>query len=449
MDRLAEQVVAWHNRHPLAKRITIYDVHTIGVVALPFMRSGGSAASAEPVEPVLTDAVSPESVAAWGENEPPLIANANAAHLDALADQEVPPVSAGNALRERLRGLAFWQRDKKPASLQAWPAFSERFVGSLSPRRIAHFAKTYGYTTRPGDASWPQRVVPIDDVMMAAGSAAGGSWPFELYLMSAAIDAGTSRTRVLAGHGRKPILLGKRCLSPLRLGLLALVLLGLAGAAALLWWPHGSSAAAKAEPVEVAASAASAAEPMASAREAPAASAVMAEPVPASAPEMPASEPASAPSLEAAPNIRPQIALPPRPARTSEAAAEKTVEAKPVEKAMEKAADKGAEKTAEPVSMPAVIKPAGKAVEQGLSGKPVVALVGPVSPNKADAEALLERMRKLIAPTQADPKALQGQIFQTPEGWRAAVWPFASREEAQLINATLVARGMRTRAVDF
>lgn len=443
MDRLAEQVVAWHNRHPLAKRITVYDVHTIGVVALPFMRSGGSAASADPVEPVLTDVVSPESLAAWGENESAPAVHPNAAHLDALADQNLPPVSAGTALRERLRGLAFWRRGKKSVSLQAWPAFSEPFVGRLSPRRIANFAKSYGYTTRPGDASWPQRVVPIDDAMMAAGSAAGGSWPFELYLMSAAIDAGSSRTRVLAGHGRSPVLLGKRCLSPVRLGLLALVLLGLAGGAAVLWWPHGPPPAEQAAVVVEAApwpaSAASAPPPMASAPEAPAASAVMAEPLPASAPERAASapEPASVPSIEAPPSIRPQIALPARPARASEATAERPAEARPAEKA------------ADPVAMPTVIKPAGKAVEQALSGKPVVALVGPISPNKADAEALLERMRKLIAPTQADPKALQGQIFQTPEGWRAAVWPFASREEAQLINATLVARGMRTRAVDF
>jgi len=84
------------------------------------------------------------------------------------------------------------------------------------------------------------------------------------------------------------------------------------------------------------------------------------------------------------------------------------------------------------------------------NGKPVVALVGPPSANKADAEALLERLRAAVAGVQgASNTALQAAVFQTPEGWRAAVWPFGSREEAQIINATLVARGMRTRAVDF
>ena len=84
------------------------------------------------------------------------------------------------------------------------------------------------------------------------------------------------------------------------------------------------------------------------------------------------------------------------------------------------------------------------------SSKPVVALVGPPSASKAEAEARLEKLRAAVAGVQGKSGgSLQAQVFQTPEGWRAAVWPFASREEAQLINATLVSRGMKTRAVDF
>ena len=97
--------------------------------------------------------------------------------------------------------------------------------------------------------------------------------------------------------------------------------------------------------------------------------------------------------------------------------------------------------------------PNSKAIAKAksLAAKPVVALVGPVSASKADAEATLARMRNMLGPTQggAGGAALQAQVFETPEGWRPAVWPFASREEAQLINATLIARGMRTRAMDF
>ena len=70
----------------------------------------------------------------------------------------------------------------------------------------------------------------------------------------------------------------------------------------------------------------------------------------------------------------------------------------------------------------------------GAAGGKLVALVSQPHRNKADAEALLVRMREMIGAT------LGG----------TAVWPFGSREEAQLINATLLARGIRgTRAVDF
>ncbi len=184
MDRLVEQVVAWHNRHPLAKRITIYDVHTMGVVALPFMRNAQADAAARrggirgKVEPVLTDEISPESLAAaWDEEGLTVAADPNAAHLDALADQEAPPDQGKLTWRERLGRLAFW-RKQADTGAKAWPVFSERFVSHLSPKRIAAFAQAHGYTSQPGDATWPQRIVPIDELLMGSGTAGGGSWPF-------------------------------------------------------------------------------------------------------------------------------------------------------------------------------------------------------------------------------------------------------------------------------
>ncbi|HEY1132070.1 MAG TPA: hypothetical protein VGF12_21870, partial [Roseateles sp.] len=78
----------------------------------------------------------------------------------------------------------------------------------------------------------------------------------------------------------------------------------------------------------------------------------------------------------------------------------------------------------------------------------IVALVGPPG-SKADAEALLKKMQAGLAGVHSNPQALQGDVIQTPEGWRATVWPFPSREQAQLINATLVARGLKTKAVNF
>lgn len=86
----------------------------------------------------------------------------------------------------------------------------------------------------------------------------------------------------------------------------------------------------------------------------------------------------------------------------------------------------------------------------GAAGGKLVALVSQPHRNKADAEALLVRMREMIGATLGGNAVTHGEVFQTKDGWRAAVWPFGSREEAQLINATLLARGIRgTRAVDF
>ena len=77
-----------------------------------------------------------------------------------------------------------------------------------------------------------------------------------------------------------------------------------------------------------------------------------------------------------------------------------------------------------------------------------VALVGPPG-SKADAEVLLAKMKAGLVGVHSHPDALQADVIQTPEGWRATVWPFPSREQAQLINATLVARGLKTKAVNF
>jgi hypothetical protein len=80
---------------------------------------------------------------------------------------------------------------------------------------------------------------------------------------------------------------------------------------------------------------------------------------------------------------------------------------------------------------------------------PLVALASPGYPSKAEAEAQLARMREHVAVIVREGGALQGEVFETPQGWRAAVWPFATREEAQIVNATMVARGWKTRAVSF
>ena len=38
LEPLVARVVAWHNRHPLARRITTHQVLSLGFVALPYAR---------------------------------------------------------------------------------------------------------------------------------------------------------------------------------------------------------------------------------------------------------------------------------------------------------------------------------------------------------------------------------------------------------------------------
>ncbi|QPF75213.1 hypothetical protein G8A07_21375 [Roseateles sp. DAIF2] len=461
MDRLAEQVVAWHNRNPLAKRISIYDVHTIGVVALPFMGGGAPAPlPAGPIEPVLGDTSDGEG-APEGPPLPPgpppaIAASPPAAPLPAWRQALTP-------LLQRL-GLA-------PRAGEGWPLFSERFINRLSSRRIAAFALRHGHANPPGAADWPQRAIPIDERLMARGAArAGGAWPYEIYLMSAGIDAGTSRTRVLLaqGDGEPLQVLGRRCLNPLALATLGALVLLLVGTPTLWLAGHHRGEAELAPPV--AASAASAPLLVAAASAPPLPSAASEPSAPASSAASAPLEPASAASSSAvasvevetpaatssAPDIRPQL-VPPRPIRPGTPPMAAATPASEPTAATGKTGTStatppaAATTLAEELNRPRATASAAPSIGDtaaATSGRQV-ALVGPVSPTRAEAEVVLERMRGLLGQTVSQPGALQGQVFRTHEGWRAAIWPFGSREEAQLINATLVARGLRTKAVDF
>lgn len=410
MERLAEQIVDWHNRHPLARRITAGDVHTIGVVALPFVRASAQAGGF--VEPVLTDAVGFDELAAS------------------------PPVSRGAVWLQRLKGLASKLPGRAPRT--QWRAFSEPFLPGPSLSSIEQFALAHGFAEPPATPeARPWRVIVIDERLAATHS----GWPFELYLMTAGIDVGSRRTRVLAGRGIPSEILGRRLWDPLRLGAAAVALALLIAAGAWMLWPQRATEPAKEPPSPAAsapapaASAASAVQEVAALTAAPAVTASAAE-----AASAPPSEPAaSAPDTEAPPDIRPRLV-------------ERTDGVKRPPLRADKPVEVPAAQVPEPAPLPTASKPAP--VDPRLAGmakapeQVVVALVGPPG-SKADAEALLKKMQDGLRGVHSNPQALQADVIQTPEGWRATVWPFPSREQAQLINATLVARGLKTKAVNF
>lgn len=450
MERLAEQIVAWHNRHPLARRIAAGDVHTVGVVALPFVRASAEAGGL--VEPVLTDAVTFDELAA------------------------TPRPNAVAALLQRMQRLA---RGLKLPGLKPrtqWRAFNERFVPGLRPARIERFALAHGFADPPATPeAQPWRVIVIDEALASAHS----GWPFELYLMTAGIDHGKQRTRVLAGRGIPSEIVGQRLWDIRRVAAAVALLLVLAAGTAWLMWPKAPPEPA---PDLVVAEAAAASAPGSAAAAEPASAAAsdaapVTDPAASAASAAGTAEAASAPPAAASepdpdappPDIRPRLVErtdgvkrppllsskpPAAPTREADPAAGKPAET-PGTRAAEKAPDKGADKATE--------KAAEKATDKATPAEPVdprlarmaqskdrvvVALVGPPG-SKAEAEALLKKMQEGLQGVHSDPAALQADVIQTPQGWRATVWPFPSREQAQLINATLVARGLKTKAVNF
>jgi len=431
-DVVAWLLVNWHNKHPLARRIGIADVHTVGAVALPFM------AQALPKEPSL------EAAAAPAETAPP-----------SPAKRRLP-----------------WQR--KPAGSGPRPAWVDEFIPGLKTSAVAAMALDHGFTAAPDEL--PLRRVEIDERALAADTNQAGAWPMELVLLSAAFDAGPARRRVLVG--RRDRVLGRRALDPARLGVTASVAALVLIAAVWALWPSSrpseeqlaAQAAAEAASAASAAAAASAAS-AALAQVALAAQEASAASGSASAPTGAASDPPMAASAAAS-----EVVPSPTASAASSAAAPVRPPSAPtipsirptLQSGVERAQREQAAAATKATSLPDAAKPAASAPETerrvsvddaGLGtlmkrdaapGGKLVALVGPAQKSKADAEAQLARMREMIGQTLGGNAVPNGEVFQTRDGWRAAVWPFGSREEAQLINATLLARGIRgTRAVDF
>ncbi len=436
---IQQAVVAWHNRHPLAARIDASQVHSIGWVALPFLRPP------QGVEPTL--------------DAPPQA-----------------PKGDGEASPQR-SGLRRWMPGVKSAQSGPWPVFSETFIDGLSARRAAAFTVQHGSAEAPAPDTndWPQRRIDVDGDL--AERSAGG-WPVELWVISAAIDVGKERRRVLVGADGQAVA-GPRhwrrhAWPALGLGSSALLVAG-----AVAWWglgkhaqeptspaatsPAQGASAPAAGPIEASAPAApasAASPPQAVASEpSPAASAASASGTEraASAPEVPASAPSAD---EPAPDIRPQLVKPlpnrrgttaaPMLSKLGGASAEAPQPAPPAASGPNPAPAPA--NTSSPPRADGPYRGAAtpEQLRPGLSAQgPLIALVSPGTRSKAEAEAMLGRMTEHLKATMAQQSGLRGEVIETPEGWRAAVYPFATREEAAILNATMVARGWRTRSVTF
>ena len=228
--RLLAAVVAWHNRHPLARRLSVAEVGGLGTLAVPL--------------PAVAAAAVPAGAAA-------------AQSSDATA---APPAGATAAPAAEPAAAPAWRRLLQRLPRPGWPGrrggvgFAEaQVIPGISAARLSRFALHQGEAERPGPAGWPQRVL-----VAQAGAAA------PRHLFAAAFRTGPQQSRrVVIGARPDGLVLGRRQWSRARLASATaslLLLLGAGGVGAWRWQGAAPAAAtlAHAVPAAPAASAVSA-----------------------------------------------------------------------------------------------------------------------------------------------------------------------------------------------
>ena len=501
LPAVAARLVAWHNRHPLARRITAAQVHAVGYVALPFV-----------LRDVLKDVSKETSKEASSEA---------AAAPHAAAGETGAAGAAGGSLRERALACA---RQPESATLPMpdiaaaaaphgplQPDFSENFIDPLTPRQVARFAAKAGQPLARAPSDAPTRLVRADGTH--PGRAA-----VPLYLLTAAIETGIYKSRVLLGGGAPAAVLGHRIWSRPRigalLGVLTLSVLGLVMALRPAA-PHGgvpmaAAAAAAPAPAPAPAPAATAlaathvpalnvaavthanAPAPGDAREAPrraehtvgrtaehtsepraeraVASAIerQAEPATAHRAERPAARPAahgatvaqtlvstpvaspaevaaSTPGRMALPSIRPQLSeeakAAARQARAgAKAAATASLPAAPAVRA--------AMPSTLPGTQPGTLFGTQPTIQLATQpAAPTFALSTRRLRTRAEADQVQVAMQSLLKTVGANP--VKVDVLAEGDDWRVVGWPFGSRTNADKARALLVSRGMRVQVVGF
>ena len=392
LSALAHHVVAWHNRHPLARRIGVQDVQGVGYVVMPLLGSVSEATAAGRPDDADAGTTLRERAMARAQQGTPAPAPA-AAPAPAPAPTPAQGKAQGKALKR---------------------AFTEDFIAPLSPARVARWAARQGVplATEPRDA--PVRRVLTD-------RAADTARLTERWVLTAQIDTGHARTRVLVGAGANPAVLGRRLLSAPRLGVVAAVVLGVV----LSLGPSlkGGSPA----PLRTLASA-SAPTP------APAVETAAAGPLPAaSATPAPAPPPDVEPTLGRVelPSLGPQIDARRRAAQ----------EALQPAAAAASAPNPAPEPTLQPA--PAQAQPPRPVAATGSAFAVSTRLLR----TRTESEQLAGAMRALLAPPGSPP--MHVDVLAVGDDWRVVGWPYADRAAAEKAQALLATRGMRVQIVDF
>jgi len=437
LHAVVARVVAWHNRHPLARRITAAQVNSVGYVALPY---AAPAPAAPPTPTPPTPAADPFLDPAPDPGPEPETGPAGADSRGAADPPATDPTAAAakpvSSLRARaaagegdaasLPGVAPAAAPPAVTSAPGAPrrlVCSEDFMAPVPVKRVLDWVRTHGVALprEPGDG--PVHQVPVDAALLPAGAGVA-----QLWVATAAIELGGQRHRLLLGGGAEPAVLGRRAWSrPRLLGAFAVPAVLVA---ALGWWLWPQAPAAVAPPVTVLAAAGAVA---------PAAA--------ASAPQAPAS--AAWADIEA-PGAPARIArLPALLDDAGKAQARAAVAALRAERqasaAVPTAAATGAAVAPPPDVRPAA--PASPAAQPAPAPAVVFGLSTRLLRTRAEAELLQSAFQFLLGGT-AGP-ALRVEMLPTGEDWRVVCWPYERRADAERARAVLLARGLRVELVDF
>ncbi len=448
---VAARVVAWHNRHPLARRIDVKDVHSLGVVALPWSTAGATEPPTSRLERL----------------KGPVLA------LVAKLRRKPPPVDAEPATRsEPLRA-----------------AFSEDFIPGTPTARIAAFVRQHGREDSPAPDHWPMRQVHSDaDVT--------DTW---LYILTAAIGTDGQRPRLLLSAAPRAVVLGRRMWDRRRMMVAGVAgLLLVAGLVGIGLWVRSRQAPAHDAAAAPAVAASAASTPQATASAPPSA---------ASVPEAAASSVAaasSATSADAASAAMAHASSPSHPghaasaAEAPEAAASGSASAPAAsgsgaataslgpassgshdEQSLERRETARTLSTKEPESTgrlsptrsplggapanrPAESPPpAASSISEFLTQdrqddartKPPrhFALMSRGARSRAAAEALLPRVQAAAKAIDVDPddRNVHIEVIQAKGGWHAVWWPFPDQRSATEARWALALKGVTVDLVDF
>ncbi len=407
---LIDRIVAWHNRNALTRRITPAQVSGIGVVALPFAAAPPAAGDESP------------SAAAG-----PLVGG----HIGTALVE----------IKRRLHGLCGQFRiGRKPA---ADALFDEDFIAPLQPRLVAKFARRHGELQRPGSADWPQRDIP-------PAAAEASTARCTRYLRTAAIEVGSTRLRILVGHGAKPAIVGPRLWSRRRLsGLLALLCTTVvAGTLALAW--SALSPIDRGEPLALAANATGA--PLAARAAAPP---VQPASVPLDAPGAVAVQVAATAAAAASAVENSNLAAPAMvegrtelPAIGQSVALDESVTHSTPQPSVEPEAP-SRPRHAKPATMRSSAPPAASTAPAATAtSTPSEVFALAAEPTRSRVGSML-RMSLLDLPTEPQPAGAHAELMRTGAQWRVVIWPFADRQSAQRAQGSLASRGVKVKLIAF